>query len=302
MTTYNGVDFLLPQLDSIRHQTLLPDEVVIVDDKSTDGTVQLVQDYIRQHKLKGWQIVVNEANLGWRKNFRKALFATSGDIVFLADQDDIWEVTKIEEQSKPFLMKARAEVVISNYDVLYGDRLEAVKLKNINKDDASLQRLDFNYRSIYVLRPGCTFAVRRSIIEMMKRYDMEDYAHDGVLWNLAAIRGSLYLYNRKLIQFRRHLNSASTPSVGLNRERRIEETKIAERVATFLSQTARSEQLSAEQIAKLDKIRYFLEKRLDLLLKGNVLSLLWFQLRYFYYYPTLRNLLSDSVVLLRKKS
>ncbi|HFI0749913.1 TPA: glycosyltransferase, partial [Streptococcus suis] len=85
MTTYNGEDFIVPQMDSIRCQTMAPDEVIIVDDCSNDRTIELVEDYINRYNLYNWKIILNTENIGWRKNFRKALFSTTGDIIFLAD-------------------------------------------------------------------------------------------------------------------------------------------------------------------------------------------------------------------------
>ena len=52
MATYNGADFILEQLDSIRIQKLKPDQVIICDDCSTDQTVALIRDYITKHQLK----------------------------------------------------------------------------------------------------------------------------------------------------------------------------------------------------------------------------------------------------------
>ena len=72
MTTYNGMDYLEELLDSIRTQTRIPDEVVIVDDCSTDGTPDFVIDYIERYGLSGWKIYkkmkktwVGEKTSGW---------------------------------------------------------------------------------------------------------------------------------------------------------------------------------------------------------------------------------------------
>ena len=45
MTTYNGLKYISEQLESIKNQTVLPDEVLIYDDRSTDGTYEYVQEY-----------------------------------------------------------------------------------------------------------------------------------------------------------------------------------------------------------------------------------------------------------------
>ena len=115
MTTYNGMDYLEELLDSIRTQTRIPDEVVIVDDCSTDGTPDFVIDYIERYGLSGWKIYKNEENLGWRKNFRLALRKCSNDLVFLCDQDDIWKQTKIKDMSDIMEKNPYIELLVSDY-------------------------------------------------------------------------------------------------------------------------------------------------------------------------------------------
>ena len=70
MPTYNGERFLREQLDSIYNQTIVPDEVIVVDDCSTDGTISILEEYKKKYGLKYW---VNEKNLGYNKNFEKAI-------------------------------------------------------------------------------------------------------------------------------------------------------------------------------------------------------------------------------------
>ena len=69
LSSYNGEQDIIEQLQSINEQTRKPDEVLICDDCSTDGTVNLVQNYIEKKRLKNWKLVVNKQNKGWRKNF-----------------------------------------------------------------------------------------------------------------------------------------------------------------------------------------------------------------------------------------
>ena len=59
MATYNGADFLLPQLESIRKQTVVPDEVVFLDDVSSDSTISIIENYIDMYQLKNWFVFRN---------------------------------------------------------------------------------------------------------------------------------------------------------------------------------------------------------------------------------------------------
>ena len=96
MATYNGERFIVEQMESIRKQSLLPDEVLIFDDGSKDKTVETVEKYICDNQLKSWNIIKNKENKGYSSNFSDAMKAASGDIIFLSDQDDIWIDNKIE--------------------------------------------------------------------------------------------------------------------------------------------------------------------------------------------------------------
>lgn len=89
MAVYNGEKYLIEQLDSIRKQTYPIDEVILIDDVSTDNSYELIHQYIDGYKLINWKLIKNENNLGYRKNFKKGLEIVDGDIIFLSDQDDL---------------------------------------------------------------------------------------------------------------------------------------------------------------------------------------------------------------------
>lgn len=87
MATYNGANYLAPLLDSLFQQTLLPTEVVVVDDCSKDSTIAILEKYAKKYPIKGYK---NNTNLGVNKNFEKAVSLCSGDYILLCDQDDVW--------------------------------------------------------------------------------------------------------------------------------------------------------------------------------------------------------------------
>ena len=102
MTTYNGEKYLCQMLDSLRMQERKIDELLFFDDKSTDGTVCLIEDYIKRYDIKEWRVVVNKKNLGWEKNFTQGINAATGDIIFPCDQDDIWHLDKVKKMTQAF--------------------------------------------------------------------------------------------------------------------------------------------------------------------------------------------------------
>lgn len=93
IATYNGDRFLREQLDSLYRQTRLPDEVVVSDDGSTDTTMVILEEY---HQRYGLIYLHNTCAKGVNGNFESALRMTTGNLVCLCDQDDVWLNNKIE--------------------------------------------------------------------------------------------------------------------------------------------------------------------------------------------------------------
>ena len=87
LATYNGERYLQEQLDSFLAQTRLPDELIVVDDKSTDGTLNILRQFADSapFSVRWFQ---NDNNLGYCGNFNQVLLRVDSDIVFLSDQDD----------------------------------------------------------------------------------------------------------------------------------------------------------------------------------------------------------------------
>ena len=113
LCTYNGDKYLSEQLDSILNQSIQVDEIVICDDKSTDGT----HDIINQYYSKYPNIVkfyLNETNLRSVKNFEKAISLCTGDIIFLSDQDDSWLPEKVAEMTSYFDLNPTISVLATN--------------------------------------------------------------------------------------------------------------------------------------------------------------------------------------------
>lgn len=94
MATYNGERFIQEQLDSILEQSVQDFELIVCDDCSKDNTVSILHRYAAMDNRI--HIYKNEVNLGFKKNFEKAVSLCSGEFIALSDQDDIWEKNHLE--------------------------------------------------------------------------------------------------------------------------------------------------------------------------------------------------------------
>ncbi len=95
IATYNGEKFLREQIDSVLNQTMRPDEIIVSDDGSSDGTWGILEEYQNQYP-KLFCLYRNEKGLGPHENFKHAFQYVKSDIVVPCDQDDIWMPEKIE--------------------------------------------------------------------------------------------------------------------------------------------------------------------------------------------------------------
>ncbi|WP_296023787.1 glycosyltransferase [uncultured Treponema sp.] len=95
LASYNGEKYIREQLDSILSQTVKDFELIVCDDCSKDSTLQILREYER--KDRRIKIFENEQNLGFKKNFEKAILLCSGEYIALSDQDDIWTKDHLEK-------------------------------------------------------------------------------------------------------------------------------------------------------------------------------------------------------------
>ena len=98
IATYNGGKFLNEQLISIINQTHKPKEIIIIDDFSTDNTVQIIEKFITDFPFI--QLFINDENKGPVKTFEIAISKCCSNYIALCDQDDIWEIDKLEVSFK----------------------------------------------------------------------------------------------------------------------------------------------------------------------------------------------------------
>ena len=117
MCTYNGEKFICEQMESIASQGLLPYELVVCDDRSTDSTIALLRSFADRVRFPV-KIVSNEQRLGPAKNFEKAILHCGGDVIVLSDQDDIWRPDKLQKFAHALDRNPDAAYAFSNGDMV----------------------------------------------------------------------------------------------------------------------------------------------------------------------------------------
>ena len=112
--TYNYGRFIAEAIRSVFDQTLLPSEVIVVDDGSTDNTADIVREFREVVKY------VRQENAGVCAARNRGVLESTGELIAFLDADDIWEPTKLELQAAKF--EADAAIGRSHLDNLHSLR------------------------------------------------------------------------------------------------------------------------------------------------------------------------------------
>jgi glycosyltransferase involved in cell wall biosynthesis len=201
MATYNGEKYIEEQLRSILLQLSDKDEVIVSDDSSTDNTILIIQQFNdRRIKLYPNQKFHNPA-----LNFENALNKSSGDIIFLADQDDIWDKAKVV---KMMSYLSNYDLVISDCSIIdeYGNELHKSFFNIRGSKKGIIRNL---YKNSYI---GCCIAFRRRVFSKILPFPQGIYMHDWWIGMIAEFYGDVYFCPEKLVSYRRHQNNASPTS------------------------------------------------------------------------------------------
>ena len=213
MATYNGAEYVVEQLESIRTQSMPVDEVIIHDDRSTDDTVAIVEKYIREHGLeRTWKVSQNPKNLGYAANFISAVKETVGEYIFFCDQDDIWVpdrvevmVGQMEEHPEILLLCSEFESFVSSPDAPSVPTWEQKQFRR----DHSLEHLPYEAHNLFINCQGCSMCIRRKFWQEVENRWYPNWAHDEFVWKLALCRNGLYVYHGVTLRRRLHSNNVT---------------------------------------------------------------------------------------------
>lgn len=210
LAMFNGEKYVYEQLNSLLKQSRVPDKVVICDDCSTDNSVEIVKDFINLHGLQDyWCIYRNDSNIGYIKNFYHAVKLCCTDIVFLCDQDDIWEYDKVERMTEILEMYDQISVLSCRYTIMDKNS------KKINDYFAHRSGRSNHLTEVKVIDilsaycwPGMAMAIRSSFIQgYINDYYEIDVPHDFLIALFAADHNQFWEIDYVGVCHRRHENN-----------------------------------------------------------------------------------------------
>jgi glycosyltransferase involved in cell wall biosynthesis len=208
MTTFNGGRFLEAQLESLARQAVLPLELVVCDDGSTDDTLNIL-DRFTQSAPFPVSVRQNPIRLGYRANFLQAASLCQGDVIAFCDQDDVWDKAKLAAVTACFASNDDIYMVYHNAML-------------VDADGAAMRPFYDNAPSAAVARPltlppwhlayGYALTFRRALLKAAPfwpaladpYHDGQPMGHDAFFFMLAASLGSVAYVPAQLVQYRQH--------------------------------------------------------------------------------------------------
>jgi glycosyltransferase involved in cell wall biosynthesis len=197
LASYNGSSYIQQQLKSILPQLSPSDEVIVVDDCSTDVTIERVQE-LNDNRI---ELHRNTTNCGAVLTFERAISLASGDVVFLSDQDDIWYPDKVQRFIAAFDQSPEVTLVVSDARVVNG-RGDLVAESYFATRGGFSAGLVHNIIKCKFL--GCTMAFRQSMVRRCLPFPPDIPMHDVWMGCLNAIYGKTCLLDLPLMDYRRH--------------------------------------------------------------------------------------------------
>ena len=200
LCTYNGEVFLAKQLNSLLCQDYNNLEIIVVDDRSTDNTWKILQRFAA--KDKRLRLFQNDQNIGYARNFEKAIKLCKGDFIALADQDDIWELNKIKiltRAIKDCVMVYHNSDFIDEYDEQIGQITMASRFR-MYEGQSCLPFILANCIS------GHATLFKKELVKYITSIDNNVY-HDWWLSYAAFNVGKVKYVDEILVHYRQHKGS-----------------------------------------------------------------------------------------------
>ena len=212
---YNHSDYLMHRIDSVLNQSYTDFEVILLDDCSTDRSIDILLSYKDHPKVS--QVVLNAKNSGstfkqWSRGFELA----DGDFIWIAESDDWCEPTLLETLVKP-LLEDKTIVLSFCQSLLVTDEGEIIFKTESKKIEQCLIGRDFVTSSMFgdtiLVNAGMAVFRKSSLVNIDILYKSMKSAGDWMFWVNMALTGNVFISGKYLNYFRRHTNTVSSNAI-----------------------------------------------------------------------------------------
>lgn len=196
MATYNGSKYLTQQIESVIAQSYPNIEIIVIDDGSTDNTLEILYQF--KELYSHINIIKNDTNLGYIKNFQKGCTLATGEYIALCDQDDYWHADKVKNM----------QIAIGDYPIIYCDSILCdEKLKPLGQNISDrVNSIDFNnclQQVVFCRIYGHATLIKNSFLRHAVPF-LSVIPHDWWLCYMATFYGGIKYLPEPLVSYRQH--------------------------------------------------------------------------------------------------
>ncbi|MEH1837394.1 MAG: glycosyltransferase family 2 protein [Nostoc sp.] len=206
INNYNYAEFVPEAIYSALNQTVKFDEIIIVDDASTDNSAEIIANFTKFGNIK---VILKEKNKGQLSSFNEGFLAATGDIIFFLDADDIYEPQYLETALTFYNRRSECDFLFCAYKK-FGVVEETFQADTVD--------LDLGYSVIKTLYSGewigsitSTLSMRREIIrKFLPIPNIEDWrvrADDCLVWGASLVGAKKFYISKPLVMYRIHPNN-----------------------------------------------------------------------------------------------
>ena len=203
IATFNGSKYIKQQVDSILIQLGENDEVIISDDSSTDNTIEIIKS-LNDNRIKLYEEKLFKHHT---PNFEFALSKSTGDYIFLSDQDDVW----LSEKVKVMLYWLEKYNLVVSDCLVVDESLQVISRSVFNKN-TELSGFIRNILHNHFL--GCCMAFDRRILDLSLPFPAGILSHESWIGSVAEVFGKTKFIPDALIMYRRHSSNNSNTLEG----------------------------------------------------------------------------------------
>ena len=209
--TYNQKNFLRECLDSILIQDYENIEIIIADDCSTDGTVDVAKEYFLKYPTK-IKLALSEKNGGITKNCNNALKYITGDFVALTGGDDLFVQGKITAQVNWFLENPTGTICTTDIEVFQSETNKTISiLKSKEFKNSGPGKKIIRQRN---QPPSSNFMINKKICSHLHFDERTPIVSDWLFYTDIALQGKIGYINGVYFKYRRHGNSVTSMNTG----------------------------------------------------------------------------------------
>lgn len=211
MPSYNYALYIKKAIESVLNQTYKNWELIIIDDASTDNSLNVIKEYIKKDSRV--KLIINEKNLGLCSSLKKAIKFADGEWIAFLESDDEFLPESIEEKIKASCLGA--DIIYTDVE-LFQDKDKKADLelyfKNINKYLVELDRSKFIDKFPQIISKSNiipTFScvmVKKELLLKTKYNPLCKNSIDHYLWAQLSHK-RIYYINKKLTKWRLHKDS-----------------------------------------------------------------------------------------------